>query len=180
MKQLLTILIAILVICPAAGQAAKSKENYTEDFGNETFTAGPDSYGGAMHDYGTPMMTHLNSVVDQYLRHKKQLGLTPEQMTALKELRQNYQRVIIQLNADLDQAQMDLNNLLNEDDVDMTRVQAENASIEKLQTEIRTKNIDLFVAAQKLLKPAQVDLAEKLGIERSPSAYFGRHMSAGY
>ncbi len=169
------LIVAALSLVPIAAPGAA---------GNEPFPGGA-GYGmmrgmmghGAldrefMQDLGCPMMMNLHNVIDDYLRYKKEIGLNPQQEKSLKDLRQSYQKDITRLNAELMIDQADLRNILFEDEIDMEQVRSASAKLEKVQGEIRNKNIETFIAARRQLTEEQTQKAKDRGIRQNAYDYY--------
>ena len=105
---------------------------------------------------GCPMMKGYLEGADFYLSHRGELRLTDSQIRSLESNRDSYKKDAIILNADLQTAMLELNNLLSEDEIDLSKVKTINKKIETIQTEIRFKNIESFVKAKRTLNREQL------------------------
>jgi Spy/CpxP family protein refolding chaperone len=71
------------------------------------------------------------------LRHRAEIGLTPQQVESLEKLQMDARRAGIQGRANVQLAALDLGGLLRTDPVDMTKVEAKVREIEKLRADGR-------------------------------------------
>ncbi len=105
---------------------------------------------------GCPMMKGYLEGANFYLSYSEELKLSDSQIGSLESNRDSYEKDAIRLNADLQTAMLDLDNLLNEDEIDLSKVKTVNKKIETIQTEIRSKNIESFVKAKRTLNKEQL------------------------
>ncbi|MFQ5905332.1 MAG: Spy/CpxP family protein refolding chaperone [bacterium] len=120
--------------------------------------------GRGMMGYGTmvgtntgcPMMMGLGMSADFYLSYDEEIGLSKDQVTSLKALRDSYGKQAIALNADLQKVMLELRNILNEDNVDLSQARAINKQIERIQTDLRLKNIEAYDKARRVLMKQQL------------------------
>lgn len=180
----MTIVLCAALLCAPAANRLSAEGGIGLGMGDPGLYRAGDSwtstYENPFHDYVVPLMMDLPNVIDQYLNYKKELGLTPDQQRALKDLRRGYQAEIVRLDSDLNIELMNLHDLMMEDDVDMLLIQSQNQKVESLQSQIRTKNIALFYSARKLLTADQLKTAVGLGIKPNPYEYYGYHWAMGF
>jgi Spy/CpxP family protein refolding chaperone len=122
--------------------------------------------------------------VGPYLELREELGLSEEQVTKLESIASAFKKRQIAAKADLDIAELELDELLRADQVDLEKAKAKLREIAGLQVDLRLLRIQQREHAKKVLNPEQV---AKLGaIKRSrrpipegdkwPSEEFQRRM----
>jgi Spy/CpxP family protein refolding chaperone len=89
------------------------------------------------------------------LRHRRDLGLSPEQVHELEAIRDTYQREAIRYDADLRIAELDVQKALRADPVDLDLARVELEGIERLKVELRLARLGAIEKAKKLLSPDQ-------------------------
>src|SRR3990172_1683914 len=67
---------------------------------------------------------HEGPLISQMLMWQDQLGLTADQERTLRELRANFQKESIKRTAEIDVTELELNDLLEQDKVDVAKVEA--------------------------------------------------------
>jgi Spy/CpxP family protein refolding chaperone len=119
---------------------------------------------------------HERPLVSLMLMWKEQLGLTDEQERSLRELRTNFQKESIRQTAEIDVAELELNGLLEQEKVDIAKVEAVAKKIAMLQADLRVSRIKTIEAGKAVLTPEQRGKLEQLGREsmRDPGAPPGR------
>jgi hypothetical protein len=96
------------------------------------------------------------------LRHRHDLGLSPQQVQDLEQLRDGYQREAIRYEADLRIAEMALQRLLKVDPVKLEQVRAKLQDIERLKVELRFARIQAIEQGKALLSPEQYEKLQSL------------------
>jgi hypothetical protein len=89
------------------------------------------------------------------LRHRNELGLSPEQVRNLERLRADFQRTAIRLEADLRIAETDLATLLDAEVADLRQVEAKLREIERLRADLRLARIRTLEEGKAQLSPEQ-------------------------
>lgn len=125
---------------------------------------------------GCPMMKGYLEGADFYLSYSGELRLTDSQIRSLESIRDSYEKDAIRLNADLQTAMLELDNLQYEDEIDLSKVKTVNKKIETIQTEIRFKNIESFVKAKQTLNREQLKKLDYLDLneEENPRGMMHR------
>jgi len=95
-------------------------------------------------------------------RAAKELNLTEEQKSALKDLALKTRKANIDVEAKMKIARLDLMNLLSQPTPDSKAVDAKVTEISKYRTDIMRNRIDLVLGAKKLLTPEQQKKAQEL------------------
>lgn len=103
--------------------------------------------------------TRLVSVM---FRWKDELGLTPEQVHALRELRADFQRGAITRTSEIELAAVDLRGLMEQDTLDLTKVEAQVRKTALLRADQRVAGIKLVQASKAVLTPEQQEKFKQL------------------
>ena len=89
------------------------------------------------------------------LDNRHELGLSPEQVQDLENLRDEYQREAIRYEADTHSAEIDLQKLLKAEAVDLEQIKVKLQEIEHLKVELRLARIRAIEQGKALLSPEQ-------------------------
>jgi Spy/CpxP family protein refolding chaperone len=89
------------------------------------------------------------------LDNRHELGLSPEQVEDLENLRDEYQREAIRYEADIRIAEIDLQKLLKAEAVDLEQIKVKLQEIEHLKVELRLARIRAIEQGKALLSPEQ-------------------------
>jgi Spy/CpxP family protein refolding chaperone len=89
------------------------------------------------------------------LRHREELGLSPEQVRTLERLRADFQREAIRREADLRIVEVELQTLLEADPADMAQVEGKVREIERLRADLRLARIRVIEQGKAELSPEQ-------------------------
>jgi Spy/CpxP family protein refolding chaperone len=100
--------------------------------------------------------------VSLMLRHADRLGLSDEQRKQLDDIRRRYSKDIIRLNADSKIAEIDLEALLRESEVNLSQVKEALKKVESAETQIRYLRIEALAEARKILSNEQKNSLKKL------------------
>lgn len=173
---LLGALLAVLALTLPAGA-----EPAAMHVAHEEISQALDELAGQLHGLGTRWREHFRyaeprserPLITLMLRHREELGLSPEQVQGLERLRAAFQREAIRRDADLRLAEMDLATLLDTEPADLAQVEAKLQEIERGRTELRLARIRTIEQGKALLTPEQRGKLRTLLAEPRPS----RHMS---
>ena len=83
--------------------------------------------GHEQHDEGDHAGQHLKHL----LKHAKEIGLTPEQIGKLKVMQLDFKRTDVRLKADIEVAQLEMDALLDDDQVELSAIQAKVDQLKK-------------------------------------------------
>lgn len=108
---------------------------------------------------------HEWPLISQMLMWQDQLGLTADQERTLRELRANFEKESIKRTAEIDVAELELNGLLEQDKVDVAKVEALAKKSAMLQAELRVSRVKTIEAGKAVLTPEQAEKFERLGHE---------------
>ena len=108
---------------------------------------------------------HEGPLISQMLMWQDQLGLTADQERTLRELRANFQKESIKRTAEIDVTELELNGLLEQDKVDVAKVEALAKKGAMLQAELRVGRVKTIEAGKAVLTPEQAEKFDRLGHE---------------
>lgn len=98
---------------------------------------------------------HSGHYLKHLLKHAKEIGLTPEQITKLKSMRLDFQRTEARLEADTKVAELELHALLDDEQADLTGIQAKIDQLKKTEAACLFTAIKSKRNAMTLLTPDQ-------------------------
>lgn len=114
-------------------------------------------------EYQTSAQTDRNyDIISQYLSYKNELKLSSEQVDALKKHKREIDKFVIRLDAAIKVAQIEMEELLNENQVDMDKVENKIREIEKNRTERSLKQIRSLTDAKSILTKDQLEIFKRL------------------
>lgn len=125
---------------------------------------GKEGHGGGGHSYGhSPMGGHgsgmmhnsTGQLIRHLLKHEKDLGLTAEQVTKLKEMQLNLDKTRIKSEADIQVAERELKSLTEEEKSDLGAIEAKLKQSADLQVALRMVSIKARRDVYALLTPEQ-------------------------
>jgi len=122
---------------------------------------------------------HEGPLISQMLMWQEQLGLTADQERTLRELRANFEKESIKRTAEIDVAELELNGLLEQDKVDVAKVEALAKKIAMLQAELRVGRVKTIEAGKAVLTPEQTEKLDRLGHESMMGGMGMRMMGPG-
>ncbi|MGH7815999.1 MAG: hypothetical protein ACREOR_01295, partial [Candidatus Binatia bacterium] len=118
----------------------------------ERFQRALQEWGGRLWErVGTRGSREDRPVISQILNNKEALGLSADQVRKLEQLRDGFQRQSIRNDADLRIVEIDIAALLENDPVDMARLEAKVRDGEKLRSDLRLARIRAIEQARGLL-----------------------------
>ncbi len=182
MKQTLAVLAIAVVLAGAAGPALAFHEEAGKVVGEMV-----DQFRGLANDLGqhlrnapglgmaggpsTPTAVVERPLISLMLDHRDELGLSPEQVSRLEKLRQDFARDSIRRDADIRVAELDLAALLEQPVLDMAKVEAKIRELAKLRADLRIERIRTIEQGRAVLTPEQrTKLQSLLGPVTSPRA----------
>lgn len=115
----------------------------------------PGIVGGFFNVAPSEAIPNEKPVISIMLRHRRDLGLSPEQVHELEELRDTYQRQAIRHDADLRIAELELQRVLKADRVDLELARVKLETIEHLKVELRLARLGAIEKGKGLLSPDQ-------------------------
>jgi hypothetical protein len=166
MKKLVTVLTLGLLLLGGATVALAFHEEYgkavTDLFdqfrglgaqlerhlGNLGGTPASRDLGGAASAVERPLISLM-------LDHRVELGLTPDQVSRLEALRTAFARESIKRDADIRVGEMDLATLLEQEPLDMGKVEAKLQEVSKLRTDLQIGRLRTLEQGRAVLTPEQ-------------------------
>jgi Spy/CpxP family protein refolding chaperone len=89
------------------------------------------------------------------LHHRAELGLSADQVSRLETLRGEFAREAIRRGADIRIAELDLATLLEQDPVDLTKVEAKVREVAQLRADLRIARLRAVEQGKAVLTPEQ-------------------------
>lgn len=115
---------------------------------------GHGAWGG--HGYGKGMMhSGTGHLIRHLLKHEKDIGLTAEQVTKLKDIQLNLDKTRIKAEADIQIAERELRALTDDEKSDLGTIEAKLKQSEDLQIGLRMTSIKTRRDVMGLLTPEQ-------------------------
>ena len=115
-----------------------------------------DGRHGSMGGYGMGMMhSSTGHLIRHLLKHEKEIGLTAEQVTKLKDIQLNLDKTRIKSEADIQVAERELRALIDDEKSDVGAIEAKLKQSEELQTGLRMTFIKARRDVLALLTPEQ-------------------------
>ena len=118
---------------------------------------------GMRGDWGYGRGGHQGPLISMMLHWKDQLALTSDQERSLRELRAHFEKEAIKRTAEVDVAELELKELLEQEKVDLINVEASTKKIALLRADLRLARIKTIEAGKALLTPEQQRKLERLG-----------------
>jgi len=117
----------------------------------------------ALQDWGSQLRERFGSsdsrddrpVISEILNAKEYLGLSPEQVRKLEQLRDDFQRQSIRKEADRRILELDIAALLDQQPVDVSKVEAKIREVEKLRADLRVARVHAIEQAKGVLTAEQ-------------------------
>jgi len=136
----------------------------------ERFQRALQDWGGRVWEsIGMRGAREQRPVISELLSNKEYLQLTAEQVRKLEQLRDNFQRQSIRVDADLKIIEMDIAALLENEPVEVAKVEQKIREGEKLRADIRIGRIRVIEQAKALLNAEQKKKAQELSTQaRTP------------
>ena len=120
---------------------------------------GKDGYGGGGHGMmgGGMCMMHSSAghLIRHLLKHEKEIGLTADQVTKLKDIQLNLDKTRIKSEADIQVAERELKALTDDEKSDLKAIEAKLRQSEDMQVALRMTSIKTRREVLGLLSPEQ-------------------------
>ena len=121
---------------------------------------GKDGYGGGGHgmrgSHGMGMMhSSAGHLIRHLLKHEKDIGLTADQVTKLKDIQLNLDKTRIKSEADIQVAERELKALTDDEKSDLKAIEAKLRQSEDMQVALRMTSIKTRRDVLALLTPEQ-------------------------
>jgi hypothetical protein len=160
-KFLLIATLACAVALPAAAMGAeteKPKSAVPEELSDawERFQRALQDWGGRLRErFGTRDSREDRPMITLILSYRDYLGLSPEQVKKLEQLRDNFQRQSIRNDADVRIIEVDIAALLDNPTVDVAKVEPKIREAEKLRADLRVARVRTVEQAKTVLTAEQ-------------------------
>jgi Spy/CpxP family protein refolding chaperone len=147
----------------------------------ERFQRALQDWGGRWAErFGRAGSREDRPVISQLLNNREALALSADQVRKLEQLRDGFQRQSIRNDADLRIVELDIAALLENEPVDLAKVEAKMREGEKLRTDLRIARVRAIEQARGLLNMEQKKKIQELTAQpfqpRTPR--FGQNPSA--
>lgn len=129
--------------------------------------AGPWWYGRGDHE---------GPLISLMLAWKEQLGLTAAQERTLRELRANFEKEAVRRSSEIEVAELELKGLLEQETVDLGKVEEQAKKIALLRADLRVARIKTIEAGKALLTQEQRRKFERFGHDQRPGGGMGMMM----
>lgn len=106
---------------------------------------------------------HEGPLISMMLHWKDQLALTADQERSLRALRATFEKEAIKRTSEIDVAELELKELLEQEKVDVIKVEASTKKIALLRADLRLARIKTIEAGKALLTTEQQRKLERLG-----------------
>jgi Spy/CpxP family protein refolding chaperone len=122
----------------------------------ERFQRALQDWGGRLAErFGRAGSREDRPLISQLLNNREALGLSADQVRKLEQLRDGFQRQSIRNDADLRIVELDIAALLENEPVDLVKVEAKMREGEKLRTDLRIARVRAIEQARGLLTAEQ-------------------------
>ena len=159
-------LILIVMLACGPGLAAQANGAEREKFrfavpdeltdAWEQFQRALQEWGGRLRErFGARSMREERPVISRMLSYKEYLGLSPDQIKKLEQLRDNFQRQSIRTEADVKIIELDIAALLENSTVEVAKVESKIREAEKLRADLRIARVRTIEQAKGVLTPEQ-------------------------
>ena len=174
----------LLVAVPALGaEPERPRPAVPDELSDawERFQRALQDWGGRLAErFGRAGSREDRPLISQLLNNREALGLSAEQVRKLEQLRDGFQRQSIRNDADLRIVEIDIAALLEQEPVDLAKVEAKMREGEKLRTDLRIARVRAIEQARGLLTVEQKKKLQELNLAplqpRTPR--FGQNPSA--
>lgn len=183
-KYLLLGSLAGFLFCAALSTAAEpgGTKAFPEELSEtwERFQQALQEWGGRLWErVGARGSREDRPVISQLLNNKDALGLSAEQVRKLEQLRDNYQKLSIRADAQLRIVEIDIAALLDNEPVEMAKVESKMREAEKLRVDLRIARVRAIEQAKALLNAEQKKKLQDLNLHvRAPLRRSGENPSA--
>jgi periplasmic protein CpxP/Spy len=121
-----------------------------------SYSHGGGMHGAGGHGYGKGMMhSGTGHLIRHLLKHEKDIGLTADQVTKLKDIQLNLDKARIKAEADIQIAERELKALTESEKSDLAAIEAKLRQSEDLQVGLRMTSIKTRRDVMGLLTPEQ-------------------------
>jgi Spy/CpxP family protein refolding chaperone len=101
-------------------------------------------------------------IVSFFIEHKEELGLSADQVSRLKAIREGFRKTAARLDADLETAYEQFHDLMQEDEIKPAEVETASRQIASLENERRIEFAKAIAEGRKVLSKDQLKKAKEL------------------
>jgi len=143
-----------LTLAAAVSLALGTSEVWADGYGKTGHAGGGHSAMGG-HGMGGMMHSSTGHLIRHLLKHEKEIGLTADQVTKLKDIQLNLDKTRIKAEADIQVAERELKALTDDEKSDLGAVEAKLKQSEDIQVGLRMTSIKTKREVLGLLTPEQ-------------------------
>ena len=137
-----SVLICALAVAPAWADPDKNYGGH----GDRSYGGHGDGYGRGGHGMGAAMMEMMmhggtGHLIRHLLKHEKDIGLSAEQVTKLKEMQLNMDKTRIKMEADIQVTERELKALIEDEKSDLGAIEAKLKQSQDTQVGLRLASI---------------------------------------
>jgi hypothetical protein len=126
-------------------------------------------WGGRLRErFGTRESREDRPLISIILSHQERLALSADQVKKLEQIRDHFQKQSIRNDADARVVELDIAALLENEPVDMAKVEGKIREAEKLRADLRIARIRAIEQAKALLNAEQKKKLQELAFEPRP------------
>lgn len=154
-----------------SAEAPSSPVPFPEDLSDawERLQRAIRDWSGRLRDsFGAYASREDRPVITQILNNKEMLGLSADQVRKLEQLRDNFQRQSIRTDADSRIVELDIAALMDNEPVDLAKVEQKIRESEKLRADLRIARIRIVEQAKAMLNPEQKKKLQEIDPPRAP------------
>ena len=146
--------IMTLTLAAAVSLTLGTPGVWAEGYGKAGHAGGGHSAMGG-HGMGGMMHSSTGHLIRHLLKHEKEIGLTAEQVTKLKDIQLNLDKTRIKAEADIQVAERELKALTDDEKSDLGAIEAKLKQSEDMQVGLRLTSIKTKREVLGLLTPEQ-------------------------
>jgi len=146
--------IMTLTLAAAVSLTLGTSGARAEGYGKDGHAGGGHSAMGG-HGMGGMMHSSTGHLIRHLLKHEKEIGLTAEQVTKLKDIQLNLDKTRIKAEADIQVAERELKALTDDEKSDLGAIEAKLKQSEDMQVGLRMTSIKTKREVLGLLTPEQ-------------------------
>ena len=146
--------IMTLTLAAAVSLTLGTSDVRAEGYGKDGHAGGGHSAMGG-HGMGGMMHSSTGHLIRHLLKHEKEIGLTAEQVTKLKDIQLNLDKTRIKAEADIQVAEREIKALTDDEKSDLGAIEAKLKQSEDMQVGLRMTSIKTKREVLGLLTPEQ-------------------------
>jgi len=161
MKKMFTVAGATFLTCAlAVAPAGADPDKKYGGHGDRGYGGHAEGYGRGGHGMGAAMVEMMmhgatGHLIRHLLKHEKDIGLSSDQVTKLKDMQLNMDKTRIKMEADIQVAERELKALIEDDKSDLGAIEAKLKQSQDTQVGLRLASIKARREVLALLTPEQ-------------------------